>query len=80
MVAAKHDVRLRGWNGAQAQRAVQSLLKHIGAQQNASNSLLGEEDEVRLARWLGFFCRRPPPPKRCQMQAGRTITGRTAGF
>jgi hypothetical protein len=51
MVASVGDVRLPGWKADQLQRALQSLLKYIGGQAAASNSLL-QDDEVSVHQTL----------------------------
>ncbi len=56
--AGPADVRLPGWNAGQVERAVQSLLKYVGKQHEASTSLLEDEDEVRRVR--GSCCSTSP--------------------
>lgn len=40
------DVKLPGWNQGQVQKAITSLMKYVGNQQEKSMNLLEEEDEV----------------------------------
>lgn len=43
--SAAADVKLTGWREAQVRKAAQSILKYVGKQQAASNSLFAEDEE-----------------------------------